>query len=145
MEIVLDSTQQQELPFGLGERARQRAAAMPNVSDGQREAELGESFVAPVVRPTEPDRWYFRAMAPIDTAQVDHRDADAAAQLYAQVRDDVAEGMRYLLAAREADELRTLGARAAWAARRGAEAALRGELAPITAEDAPTFDLDREY
>ena len=72
-------------------------------------------------------------------------DADAAAQLYAQVRDDVAEGMRYLLAAREADELRTLGARAAWAARRGAEAALRGEFAPISAEDAPTFDLDREY
>uniref|UniRef100_A0A7R9Y7X2 Serine aminopeptidase S33 domain-containing protein n=1 Tax=Prasinoderma coloniale TaxID=156133 RepID=A0A7R9Y7X2_9VIRI len=147
MEIVLDSEDQLSLPLGLGERNAARAEAMPMARAGGKEAQTeGETFLAPVVRPTEPDRWYFRFMAPIDTAGIDHRDAEAAKGVYEQVRSEVAEGIRYLRAARESDELRSVGARAAWSAQRAAAdvVALRPP-APIDAADVPTFDLERRY
>ena len=52
----------------------------------------GELFVAPLVRPGVPDRWYFRFMAPIDCADVDARDPEAVAAVYQQTKAQVPGG-----------------------------------------------------
>merc|ERR1719487_3095292 len=159
-EIVLDNSEVVNLPFGLGESAAKQAARAPKIRAGGESQQLdGELFVAPLVRPGVPDRWYFRFMEPIDSAGVDARDPKAVAGVYEQTKKQVEEGLRYLQRAREEDPYRTAPARAQYgiekalaqgpaAALSVANAAATGRVAAelIAQADAiPTFPLDQEY
>jgi hypothetical protein len=57
----------------------------------------------PLVAPTIPPRFYFLFGAPVETDPALAADRAACAELYAQIRGDVENGMGYLLRKRHAD------------------------------------------
>ena len=84
--IALDSDQLAKVP-GLGSRVADGAAAVPAVRRGMwaRGADdyAAENFAFPLVvpSPTGPDRFYFKFGSPVDTAGIDHKDAEALDQV----------------------------------------------------------------
>ena len=84
--IALDSDQLAKVP-GLGSRVADGAAAVPAARRGMwaRGADdyAAENFAFPLVvpSPTGPDRFYFKFGSPVDTAGIDHKDAEALDQV----------------------------------------------------------------
>jgi len=119
MELVLDGPELERLPF-IGDSVRERASRMPFARAGGIESQVeGERFVSPLIRPLAPDRWYFRAMQPIDTSSIDRNDSDAVAKCYMECQTSVSDGIQWLLERRERDQYRDLPPRMLYAATNG--------------------------
>jgi len=125
VNILIDAPDMLKLPFGLGARLANASAAAPVARFNMGE----ETFVAPLAVPKPlPARHYFLFGKPVDTTDVDHRDAGACAATYAAVRAGLERGFEDLLGAREEDPYR--------------DTPLRIATESVSGKQAPTFPVE---
>jgi len=123
--MVLDSDEVLELPF-LGERLRKTAAAIPNPRGA---GGLAETFVSPLVAPkaSGPDRFYMVFGEPLDLTGVSHKDKDACAAAYSDVKASAEAAIQTGMELRKGDKFR--------------KAAPRLAVEALTGRPAPSFRL----
>ena len=95
-------------------RARRGVAADAALEDGR--------FVAPLALPTPPERLYFQFRAPMQLTPDIAADREAAAAVYARVKEEVGAGIEWLCAQRERDPYRQAAARLPYEALAGGQA-----------------------
>ncbi len=124
-QILLDSSELTQLPI-IGERIRQQSSQVTAARfDALQEEEL---FQPPLAIPSLPARNYFLFGRPISTKHISHRDRDACAALYQQVREEMRKGLADLVAAREHDPFQNTPQRYVYE--------------QVTGKQAPTFPVD---
>ncbi|CAI5463608.1 unnamed protein product [Closterium sp. Yama58-4] len=103
-DILVDPDEMPSVPI-IGPMAVEGVQAWPRVRDAAAAGEAAEQFIPPVVVPKGLNRLYFLFQAPIRTKGMSHllTDKAAAAELYAHVKGEVQDGLRYLLRKREED------------------------------------------
>jgi len=124
--ILLDSEEVLDLPFGLGEQAKNQSESIISARFDQSNSD--ERFVPPVVVPTVPARHYFVFGQPFDTSTIDHNDRESCARAYADIKSELRRGLDDVLAAREHDPFKDFATR--WALER------------VSGKRAPTFAVD---
>jgi len=124
LNILLDPSQVVSIPV-LGERALELAnnitAARFDMTNEQ------ETFLAPIVAPGLPSRNYFLFGQPISTTDLDPKDKPACGALYKSIQEELKQGFRDILAAREKDQYLAAPPRLAYER--------------LTGTKAPTFDI----
>merc|ERR1711865_1262881 len=125
VNILVDSPDVLDLPFGIGERAaNQTKNVMSARFDQDNTAEL---FQPPVIFPKIPARHYFVFGKPFDTENIDHRNAEECTKLYAGVKGELRRGLDDLLVAREKDPYK--------------DTPMRIAVEKVSGKPAPTFDV----
>ena len=125
--ILLDAPEVLNLPFGLGERAKNSSQSFISARFDQDNAD--EVFQPPIVVPKlTPARHYFVFGKPFDTSDIDHGDKDACAELYGGVKSELMRGLDDLLVAREKDPYKNFVQRLA--------------IEQLLGKPAPTFPLE---
>uniref|UniRef100_A0A7S3Q0K0 AB hydrolase-1 domain-containing protein n=1 Tax=Chaetoceros debilis TaxID=122233 RepID=A0A7S3Q0K0_9STRA len=125
LNILVDSPDVLDLPFGIGERAaNQTKNVMSARFDQDNTAEL---FQPPVIFPKIPARHYFVFGKPFDTENIDHRNAEECTKLYAGVKGELRRGLDDLLVARENDPYK--------------DTPMRIAVEKVSGKPAPTFDV----
>jgi len=125
--ILIDSPDMLNLPFGLGERALN--ATQNSVSARFNQDNTDELFVPPLVVPKlTPARHYFVFGKPFDTSTVNHADKDACADLYRGVKEELRRGLDDIIVAREKDPFKDFAQRTA--------------IEQILGKQAPTFPIE---
>lgn len=129
LNILLDPSQVQALPF-VGDALRRRQALLPQARSGpMADAGWSDGFVPPVSIPRgAPQRLYFLFQAPIHTDPSEARDRQACDALHSRIKGSVQEGIDFLLQARASDPYAAATSRL-----------LRESLHP--GQPAPTFPL----
>jgi hypothetical protein len=127
VNILLDSTEILDLPFGIGERARN--STQNTISARYDASNSDELFQPPLAVPKlTPARHYFVFGKPFDTTSVHHKDYEGCAELYNDVKSELRRGLDDLLVARENDPYKDFGRRIA--------------VEQLTGKPAPTFSID---
>lgn len=98
VDIIFDSNDIMSMPFGLGDRARNISAKIPQARAGGI-----ENFISPIAIPKTPSRNYFIFETPIDTRQVNIYDKEESKKLYNEVKQSVERGIETLIELRESD------------------------------------------
>lgn len=100
--ILLDTPDILNLPFGLGERARNNTKnTVAARYDSENEEEI---FQPPLVAPKLlPARHYFVFGKPFDTSNLDHKDKSACQMFYKNVQNELIRGLDDVLEARLRD------------------------------------------
>ncbi|CAN0525967.1 unnamed protein product, partial [Ectocarpus sp. 8 AP-2014] len=92
------------LPFGVGEKMKDAADAIPRARQGDDQ----EYFLPPIARPKVkvPARHYFVFGPAIDTSLVDKKDRGTCQAAYELTKSCVREGISFLLESRKQDPYR---------------------------------------
>lgn len=102
---------------------RDQVGEQPNIPSARRWANKEEDFRFPLAVPTNPRRFYFRFGEPISTQDVDAKDKEECARVYAQARSAVESSIEWCVENRERDRFDSPLARLPFeAAGRGAQA-----------------------
>lgn len=108
--ILLDSTEMVQLPFGIGERAMNSTLNLGSARFNQDNTD--ELFVPPLVVPKlTPARHYFLFGKPFDTSTVDYDNKDACVDLYRGVKSELKKGLDDIIVAREKDPFKDFAQR----------------------------------
>ncbi len=125
--ILIDAPDMLKLPFGLGERAANNTKNVISARYDTNDSE--ELFQPPFVVPKPlPSRHYFIFGKSFDTTSIGHKDKEACAQVYHDVKAELRRGLDDLLVAREKDPYQNTARRIVY------ERLLR--------KQAPTFPID---
>ena len=126
-DIVLDSNELLELPFGIGDRlANFSSSVMPARFDAQNEDEV---FLPPVAIPKLiAARHYFLFGKPFDTFPLDPTDLHACRDMYKSIEDEMRHDIKALLEARDLDPYSLDGVK-------------RTAYQKLSGKDPPTFNL----
>eukprot|EP00543_Licmophora_paradoxa_P015095 CAMPEP_0202474130 /NCGR_PEP_ID=MMETSP1360-20130828/92216_1 /ASSEMBLY_ACC=CAM_ASM_000848 /TAXON_ID=515479 /ORGANISM="Licmophora paradoxa, Strain CCMP2313" /LENGTH=622 /DNA_ID=CAMNT_0049101233 /DNA_START=496 /DNA_END=2366 /DNA_ORIENTATION=+ len=126
VNILLDSEEMVNLPFGIGDRILQGSGNVTAARFNRQSNE--ELFVTPLAVPTIPARHYFVFGKPISTQDVHHKDKEACQTLYMDVQDELKRGLVDVLEAREKDPFKESVGRLAYE--------------KITGKAAPSFPIE---
>jgi pimeloyl-ACP methyl ester carboxylesterase/1-acyl-sn-glycerol-3-phosphate acyltransferase len=125
--ILLDGPEVLNLPFGLGERAKNSTQNVISARFDQSNSD--ELFQPPIMVPKlTPARHYFVFGKPFDTSTIHHGDKEACAELYRGVKSELRRGLDDLLEAREKDPFKDFVSRLA--------------VEQLSGKPAPTFPLE---
>lgn len=125
--ILIDSSEIVNLPFGIGERAMSSSKNL--ISARFNQGNEDELFVPPLVVPKlTPARHYFIFGKPFDTSTIDTTDKDACTLLYRDVKTELRRGLDDLLVARESDPYKNFAKRIA--------------IEQVLGKQAPTFPIE---
>jgi hypothetical protein len=125
--ILIDSSEIVNLPFGIGERAMSSSKNL--ISARFNQGNEDELFVPPLVVPKlTPARHYFIFGKPFDTSTIDTTDKDACTLLYRDVKTALRRGLDDLLVARESDPYKNFAKRIA--------------IEQVLGKQAPTFPIE---
>ncbi|CAN0273060.1 unnamed protein product, partial [Ectocarpus sp. 8 AP-2014] len=98
----MDLEEMFSLPFGVGEKMKDAADAIPRARQGDNQ----EYFLPPIARPKVPARHYFVFGPAIDTSLVDEKDRGTCQAVYELTKSCVREGISLLLESRKQDPYR---------------------------------------
>ena len=128
VDIVLDSNELLELPFGIGDRlANFSSSVMPARFDAQNEDEV---FLPPLAIPKPiAARHYFLFGKPFDTSPLDPTDLHACRDMYKSIEDEMRHDIEALLEARDLDPYSLDGVK-------------RTAYQKLSGKEPPTFDIE---
>ena len=128
VDIVLDSNELLELPFGVGDRlANFSSSVMPARFDAQNEDEV---FLPPLAIPKPiAARHYFLFGKPFDTSPLDPTDLHACRDMYKSIEDEMRHDIKALLEARDLDPYSLDGVK-------------RTAYQKLSGKEPPTFDIE---
>ena len=128
VDIVLDSNELLELPFGVGDRlANFSSSVMPARFDAQNEDEV---FLPPLAIPKPiAARHYFLFGKPFDTSPLDPTDLHACRDMYKSIEDEMRHDIKALLEARDLDPYSLDGVK-------------RTAYQKLSGKDPPTFGIE---
>ena len=116
VSVVANADELLELPV-VGEWLRGRLQDIPTVRKESR-----EEFMAPLVMPKSPERFYFLFGRPVQLSPEDARDREEMAEVYRGVKAAVRQGIEYLMGRRALDPYAGFLRRQLYEASRGEQA-----------------------